>query len=569
MQDADKTRFEEALSLHRGGQPDLAEPVYRDLMERYPEDAELNHLLGVVCFQSGDPSAAVAWVEKAIAIDDGEAMYFNTVGAALSAAERFGEAETALRRGLELDPDFADAAYNLGNALFGLGRLDEAEAAFQRAVELDSSHVDALNNLSALLKGSGRRGDAVEFLRRAAALAPGNADVLFNLAESLERLNLRDEAARVVADLLAVSPESSGGNILAARLERHKGDYQAAARRLRALAARALEPEFGIRARFDLGQTLDRMDAADEAFAEFEAANRLSEEATPLARVNREAYRKRLERDRAWFTAERLEAAPAAREDAPGPVFLVGFPRSGTTLIEQMLDAHPDLATTGERSPLDRLRQMLEAEGRYPRCLEDASPAEFDGWREAFAGFSGEVLGERWAGRRLVDKMPLNIADVGLIGYLFPEARVVTSLRDPRDVCLSCFMQQFDLNQAMSGFTGLETTVELYARVMESWLHYRRHTRVAWMEYRYEDLVADFEGVVRSILDFLGLPWRPEILDYRQAAVGRDISTPSYESVVEPLYARANGRWTRYREHLAPHLATLAPFVEEFGYEPG
>jgi len=569
MDEQDQQRFDEALQRHRAGRPDLAEPVYLDLIKREPENAEIHHLLGVVNYQKDNPDQAMDWVEKAIALDDAEAKYANTLGSILLGAGRLAEAETVLRTAIKLDPAFAEAHFNVGNALRALGRKGDAETAYRRSIKLEPGNVDALNNLGGLLKDAGRREDALEFLRPAVAAEPSNESALFNLTDCLERLSLLDEALAAAEKFLAVAPTSPAANILMARLERRAGNLDAALSRLEKVSESVTDSVTLNRVHFAIGQILDLLDETERAFEAFGEANRLVEVDMGERVAGRNAYLRSVERERAWFTPARvarsLPATPSA--DINSPIFLVGFPRSGTTLFEQILNAHPGLMTTGESSPLAHLKNELRASGNYPDFLETATEEDVAGWQGMFHDWVGETFGGKLAGKRLVDKSPLNILDVGLIGLIFPNARIIVSLRDPRDVCLSCFMQQFQPTDAMSIFTSLASTVDFYSQVMGGWLDVRGHTPVAWMEYRYEDLVADFEVVTRRALEFLEVDWDDAVLEYRSAAVGHDISTPSYQNVVEPLYSRAHGRWRRYQSHLAGHLAVLDPFVSEFGYD--
>ncbi len=211
------------------------------------------------------------------------------------------------------------------------------------------------------------------------------------------------------------------------------------------------------------------------------------------------------------------------------------------------------------------MRLRLERRGAYPEVLGELTGGELAGAREQF-WVEAERLGGPLRGRRLVDKLPLNIVELGFVSLLFPRARVVIALRDPRDVCLSCFMQRFRLNDAMANFLDLEQTAKTYAAVMGLWLHYRGALTLAWHEYRYEDLVADFEGVVGGVLDFIGIAWHDDVAHYREKAGQSAITTPSYRGVTGALDGRAIGRWRAYREPLAPILPTLAPFVAAFGY---
>ena len=572
MNPADQRRFDEALKRHRGGRPDLAWPVYTELRESYPDDAEISHLMGVVAFQKGDLEAAAVHVQRAVELNDQEPKYFDTLGVIHLEAGDPQAAERVLREAIAIDPSFADAHYNLGTVFIAQGRSDAAEAAYRQTIELDPRNAEAYHNLGGILKAAGQREEAINYLRRADQLAPGNSTFLLNLTDCLERLSLTEEATGAAKRLLEAVPHSELGNILMARIERRAGDLAPALSRLERVAASATELTVRTRALFDLGHVLDLLNRHEEAFQAFARANGLVEESLDaVRRAKRLAFVEAIGRDRAWFTPERLDsdALPSAGgsdAEAMAPIFMVGFPRSGTTLFEQILEAHPDLTTSGELSPLAVVKREIQQGGAYPDCLESPGAPDMSHWRRVFFQYAESVFGERLQGRWLVDKAPLNILDIGLIGRVFPEAHVVVSLRDPRDVCLSCFMQQFKLNNAMSNFTSLDSTVNFYVETMNLWLYMREHTRLKWLEYRYEDLTDDFAAVTRRVLEFLGVPWNDGILEYRQKAVGRDISTPSYHNVAEPMYGRAKARWRRYEAQTATALEPLAPFVEAFGY---
>jgi hypothetical protein len=188
---------------------------------------------------------------------------------------------------------------------------------------------------------------------------------------------------------------------------------------------------------------------------------------------------------------------------------------------------------------------------------------EARGW---FWDFAGKIEGMADAGR-LVEKLPLNIIELGLAARLFPGAPIIVALRDPRDVVLSCFMQEFHLNDAMAHFTTLEGAARLYALVMDLWFQCRTAPELNWMEYKYEDLVTAPEATTRKVFDFIGENWIDDVLDYRGRRSGRPIDTPSREALNEPIYTRAVGRWRAWEHHLAPVLPILAPYVSALGYD--
>ena len=558
-----------ARALHESGRIDGAERAYRAIVETDPGCAEAWHLLGVVSVQRGDAAGAQGLIERALGLDGEVARYHNTLATAWVLQGRPEEAERCLRRALALDPRFVDARYNLGNVLRDLKRAEEAEAAYRSTLDDDPDHLDALNNLGLLLMARHRLEEAETLLRRARDLDPANAGVLWNLASCLEQRNKIDDAHGIVRTLLETAPDDVAANLIAARLERRRGDLESAAGRLQAVLAATTDDGVRLNANFDLGLVLDGLDRPAQAFAAFARANDLQKATTEAAGIDGATYRDRVGHARRWFGAERLAAwgcAPPVADPARPVVFFVGFPRSGTTLMEQILAAHPGLVTTGEESPLERVRETMRKEGGYPECLDRLSPPDIRDWRQAFWRHAAATVGAATDGRTLVDKLPLNLIHLGMVNRLFPEAKVIVALRDPRDVCLSCFFQNFRSTAAMVNFQSIEDTAALYAQTMDLWFHYRRHMTVVWTEYRYEDLIADMQGTARGVLEFLGLEWSDDILAYREAARSRTISTPSYRDVGEGLYKRAVGRWRRYQDELAPILPMLAPYVDAFGY---
>ena len=225
--------------------------------------------------------------------------------------------------------------------------------------------------------------------------------------------------------------------------------------------------------------------------------------------------------------------------------FFVGFPRSGTTLVEQILVSHPAVDTSAEAdllaSTMDQLRAISGSNLAYPKVLASLTAQQIDALREHYWMQSNDL--GRQPSRRWVDKLPLNIAHLGFVRWLFPDAKILVALRDPRDVVVSCFMQSFRPNAAMAHFSAIESATDLYIVVMDLWLHFRDGLGADWMEYRYEDLIAEPEPVIRKILAHLDLDWADDVLDHTKQARSRRIATPSYVDVMQPINARAIGRW--------------------------
>jgi hypothetical protein len=281
-------------------------------------------------------------------------------------------------------------------------------------------------------------------------------------------------------------------------------------------------------------------------------------------------YLNRVKANREWYNAERISRLSLSRENSDvSLVFFVGFPRSGTTLMDQILNAHPSIVATNENSPLRNVRRLLKEHStdikKLPYLLDELAQIDLEEIRDSYWEEANRCF-TLSPGTVLVDKIPFYISELGCANILFPDAKIIVALRDPRDVCLSCFMQNFGASDATANFLDFKTTVQSYKKVMELWLYYRDILSVPYLEYRYEDLISNFPGTVSNILEFLELDWSKEIEGYRKNAQDRYIGTPSYADVTSKIYTRASGRWLRYQEILKSDVTGLAQLISQFGY---
>jgi tetratricopeptide (TPR) repeat protein len=250
---------------------------------------------------------------------------------------------------------------------------------------------------------------------------------------------------------------------------------------------------------------------------------------------------------------------------------LTGFPRSGTTLLEQMLDAHPDLVSSEERDFIgcELLNRVIGSLGKMPLldALNTLSVEEVAKQQQRYFQFMEYLLGDPIGSRVHLDKNPAYNLTIPLVLRFFPETRLIVALRDPRDVVLSCYLRYLPLNAVSVRFLDAQRTAERYALDMTAWLKYREIVDVPWCEIRYEDTVADAEKQARRALDTLSLPWENQVLDYRRRLLDtKRVTSPTYAAVAEPIYTRAIGRWKNYERLLEPAMKTLEPFIREFGY---
>jgi hypothetical protein len=322
---------------------------------------------------------------------------------------------------------------------------------------------------------------------------------------------------------------------------------------------------------FELGNALDRSDDIAGAMKAFEAGNALAARSVRRQDIDPAAFDRTLDRLLAWTRGGAPGHAAAGDDPADdgglGLCFLVGMPRSGTTLLDTMLAAHPDVASIEELPTLEPVIDELQRlPGGYPDALASIDARTVHRLRKRYRVAVAGHLGDRRPGL-LVDKLPLRCLHVGLIHRLFPRARVLFALRHPGDVVLSNFMQQYAPNEAFVHFDTLADSARMYARVLELWQASLAAFPLRHDYVRYESLIASPADELGRVCDFLGLTFDPAMIDddARQATRER-VRTNSYQQVAEPIYQRASGRWQRYRPYLEPVIEQLQPHAKRLGY---
>jgi hypothetical protein len=314
------------------------------------------------------------------------------------------------------------------------------------------------------------------------------------------------------------------------------------------------------------GDVLDAQDRPAEAFAAYAQSKAILREAYAPNMEGLESVAAREARLAQYFAAADPSAWRGAAPVSPRVhVFLVGFPRSGTTLLEQVLASHPDVTGMEERTCLQDSAVAFFGSNTDLDRLAGLSDADLESWRQAYWKRVAEA-GIAPSAPVFVDKMPLNSVFLPLIAKLFPHAKIILALRDPRDVVLSCFRRRFALNPGMYEFTTLETTAAYYVAVMRLIEIYRGKLALELIETRHESLVRDFEGEARKLCDFLGLSWREEMRGFAVRAAAQNIDTPSSAQVARGLSDAGLQQWRRYGRELTLVLPMLAPFVRQFGY---
>jgi len=546
----------------------VADPIADaiSVLKSRPTDPAAWTALGDALLSAGAmPDAIDAFQKAATLAPTGKRVF--RLAAVLQQAGQTAPALGLYRQAVQLSPRLGPAWHNLGGLLAAAGALEEAEQAFVQVVTLDGKHARGWCNLGVVRRQRGRHHEACRALERAVALQPDYGLALANLAGAQEQSNQPDRARATAERALRHLPNDPVATLVLARLDRADGNSEAALERLDGLLGTPLPADLLARLQSERGQALDRLGRAEEAYAAFAAANEARGSTPAAAQLPPDGY-PALVRTMSEATEELLAhgARLAAPTDGLAPIFLVGFPRSGTTLTERILAAHPALRGSDEVPLLEGVLRDLGATG--PAVIEallQLDEAGRDRLRERYRELAEVQLGP--SADRLVDKLPLNLVYLGALGILFPDAPLIVILRDPRDGCLSCFMQDFVLNAAMVQLLDLERIVALQEQVLGLWLDHREAAPQDWMELRYEDVVADQPAAAARLLEHVGVPWDPAVTRYWEGARGTHISTPSHQDVGKPIFTRARGRWRRYEPQLSDVRGRLDALATRLGYD--
>ncbi|MGH8496468.1 MAG: tetratricopeptide repeat-containing sulfotransferase family protein [Gammaproteobacteria bacterium] len=557
-------------SLNNLRRLDEATAAFREAVRLEPDSAEAHNHLGHVLRAQGALEEAATSFSEALRIDPGSTPAHHNLGIVHMALGDPGRAIECFERAVRLDVRDARGHLLLGMAWPALGKLDKAEAGYRAALALEPGNAEARLKLGLLLSELQRIDEAETELRKALELEPDNAQAWAELAALYERVSRLEDMRRALARALALSPDDPRVILEAARHDRRVGDSDAAVERLQGVDLTVLPPRLAQQFHFELGRLFDRRNDVDAAYGHFSQANRLGASSERMRQVDPQGFLQQINDLYACFANARLAdwAPPKPVAAAETPVFLMGFPRSGTTLTDLLLDGHPRIRTLEEKPTLDAVIAFLEKNhaAGFPGALPVLSGTDIEELREVYFGELERHI-ERQPGMLIVDKLPIRTVHAGLIWRLFPQARIVFSLRHPCDVCLSGFMQQFYLTDAFANFFTLEDTVLIYDKVMRLWQLYVSTLKPEHHVVRYERLIDDLESETRRLIHFLGLPWDDAALDYTRRARERGrIRTSSYHQVTEPIYTHARYRWQRYRKYFEPLEERLAPHVRYFGY---
>jgi len=562
------------LVLYQAGDYRTLAGRIRQLLESYPDELILHSLLGASLFELGEYDAATGSYRKALAIRPDFAKAHNSLGVVYLRMEQLEDALSCFRAAVHHQPRFAPAYYNIGIVCEHLRQLRTAAENYQKTIELQPQHFAAYTSLGSVLWELGEYDRVVACYRKALAIRHDYLPAFRNLLNFLEQSNRHAE----LKNTLVQARKALGDHPVVRLYEGIVADIRGDPAAARSILEDLRIPVEDIPGMHDERQRLarlvricDRLDDTAATIRYAERANRLSGKLTGHKKISGQTFLEYIRYRREYFTEENITRWCRIEQTAgspAGPVFIIGFPRSGTTLLDTILRSHPAIRIAEEAPAIPAVIDRLSSRSdNHLQSLAGMSASELEALRHDYFRILLPRVRKDGTAPLVIDRFALNIIYAGEIHRLFPQARFILVLRHPADCVFSCFMQSFYENPANANFFTLEDTAFLYDRVFDLWEQYRNLLPLDVMEFRYEDLIGDLEGACRPVLDFLDLPWHEALLQYRDTARDRKIiRTASYNQVTQPLYTDARGRWERYREYLQPVLPVLEPWIKKFGY---
>ncbi len=579
-----------------------AETIYKNILSRYPDCPDANHLYGVILFSRKNYESARTYIKKALITCPQNPEYLHNLGVVYKEENLINSAKKIFNLSIKADRKYSSSYNSLGSVYVVENRPEEAIIQFKKAIKVNPGYFDAIYNLALAFMLINNYKKAISEFELLLTKKPNNEEIITNLGDCYVKVGTPEKAIQLFQDAAKIAINSNqyfykisviyeasseldsalkwiekarDNNPLEenyiyfhAVIKRRINQFIEALSLLNKIQLPVSDIVLTQKIYFELGRLYDRTGDYEKAFENYKKGNRAQTDSMNVAGVNKSRFLIHLQKVKKNLNTEWLESwnscIPKKRYNEL--VFMVAFPRSGTTLLDQILDSHSNIQVMEEQPILGEIiAQIVSKNSNYPNCLASLSCQEVQKYRKFYMAQVAKSV-ELQVGSILIDKLPLNIVEIELIQRLFPESKIILSLRHPYDVCLSNFMQHFDLNDAMANFLTLEDSAKAYRHVMELWQQYSKILPLSYITVRYENLVDDAESQSRILADFLGLEWETGMRKHVQHAKSRILNTPSYQQVTEDIYTRSKYRWKHYEGYVSVMRDDLKDLINHFGY---
>jgi len=570
---ANENNFQKATAAFEAGDPHTAQTLAVSILSRVPCHLRTLSLLAQIRRNQGKLKAAETLYSRFLAVNPNDAGVSCELTMLLYQRGDLINAERSGRNSVRLNPENPQAHNLMGMILTDQHRLPAAEYHYRKALELHGPIGKLCANFGLNLKQQGKIEEAEEMYTKAMELEPENAESLLGWVRLKEASRHIDEAEKLLSQARTINPEHPALPITNAVLLKRKKKLDEALTALDEMDTKDKEPKGLVGWNYERGDILDKLEKYDEAFAAFDAANQAILE-SGLRKYERNYTTNLVERLKAFFTKERVALLPTANPPEEGrskPIFIVGFPRSGTTMVEQILTSHPKITAGDELHfiwDLTRIgQQILNSDLTYPEFLADLwmgdNQGALDNFRDYYLKKSAQIGASDPEKPWFTDKMPLNETNLGLMHLIFPQSPVIHLIRHPLDVILSCYFN--DLTHGNNMSYGLETAAHQYTLIRGLVDHYIDNLDIRYHTVKYEDIVEEPENKVKELLDFPDVKWDDKCLEFHKNK--RYARTASYAQVTEKLYTSSVFRYKNYLKHLESIIPIVEPVINQLGYD--
>jgi len=566
-------------------------------------DASAYNQLGRVLFNSGHAPQSQSAFEKALAIKPDFTQAWHNLGHVLRAQNKLAEAEKAYLRATELAPYYRSALLNLATSQFAqeknaealanlrhllildplhaeahlnsgigehiLGNTAQAKWHYGKAIEIQPKNEIALRNLANLFAAESDFESAIACFRQSLLINPRMGDVWAELIRIYERDSRMDEARQAISEASRILPDDANIQYFSAKVARRDNQIERSLATFKKIAPDMLHPRYLQQYEFEYASALDLAGEHESAFRSFEKANDTASRNIRARQTDFNAFDRYMDAIEEWLASGAKVEKYEKEEDLGDDLcFLIGFPRSGTTLLDVMLDGHPKTQTLEEFPTIEQVAFSIDKQfGGYPFGVSTLGPSERESLREQYRALLVKEGIKQGTGGIIVDKMPIRTVHAAIMHRLFPHAKFLFALRHPCDVILSNFMQNFSANEVFVHFNSLAESTRVYERVMHIWKTSSELMPIPVHYVRYEQLVSHTKRTLQEVCRFLELPWDEGMFAHQNTLKDRGrIKTNSYDQVAEPIYLRSLDRWKNYRAQLEPNLAKIKPYADYFSY---
>jgi tetratricopeptide (TPR) repeat protein len=603
LSDPGIAHLNDSIRKQIGGDLSSAIAACNNALRFNTNDASAYNQLGRVLFNAGHAPQSQSAFEKALSIRPEFSEAWHNLGHVLRARNKLEEAENAYTRSIKLAPYYRSGFLNLATVQFALkknidalanlrsllildpqhaeghlnsgvgehvlGNLSQAKLHYRKAIEIEPKNEIALRNLAGLLAAESDSESAIACLRQSLQINPRTGDVWAELIGIYERDGRMDDARQAVSEASSILPKDADVQFLAAKIAHRDNQIEHSLALFGKIDSNMLHPRYLQQYQFEYACALDRAGEYLSAFQSFEKANDAASRNIRAQQTDFNVLDEQMDAIEKWLhTGAKVEKYEKEEDLGDDLCFLIGFPRSGTTLLDVMLDGHSKIQTLEEYPSIEQIAFTIDKQfDGYPFDVSRMGPGERENIRQQYRAVLAKEGIRQISGSVIVDKMPIRTMHAAVMHRLFPHAKFLFALRHPCDVILSNFMQNFPANETFIHFSSLAESSRVYERIMRIWKTSSDLMPISVHFVRYEQLVTDTQRSLQEVCRFLNLPWAENMCAHQNTLKTRGlIKTYSYHQVREPVYQRSINRWQNYRTQFAPHLAKIKPYADYFSY---